>query len=154
MLEAQPTRQAEGRYTAHLARAHLHHRDVSVKHSKCQRSPMPAVGVNGGVPGIIAWNLEQLIPQMISVSWMSDIPGQVTQASELRGFPAGMVTRSQLRCFPHLIDNVCLEHQVDKAQRDVQLVMSALGRMAARGHVMPQREAELGALEMGGMARD
>lgn len=80
---------------------------------------------------------------MISVSWVSDIPGQVTQASELRGFPAGLVTRSQLRCVPHLIDNVCLEHHVNKAQKDVQLVMSALGRMAAREHLMTQREAEL-----------
>lgn len=68
---------------------------------------------------------------MISVSWVSDIPGQVIQASELRGQPAGMMTGSQLRYFPHLIGNVCLEHFADKTQKDVQLVMSALGRETA-----------------------
>lgn len=48
-----------------------------------------------------------------------------------------MVARNQLRRFPHLIDNACLEHHVDKAQ----LVMPALSRMAVREHFMPQREA-------------
>ena len=54
-----------------------------------------------------------------------------------------MVNRSQLKSFLHSIGNVCLEYPVEKAQKDVQLVMSALGReMAEREHFMPQREVE------------
>lgn len=104
---------------------------------------MPAVRVDGGVPGRVTWNLKK-IPQMISVSEVSDIPGHMTQAPELRGNSAGMVTRSQLKCFLHLTVNVCLEYHVDGAQKNVQLVMSALGReMAERKHFMPQREVQL-----------
>lgn len=71
---------------------------------------------------------------------------------ELRGSPAGMVARSQLKCFLYSIGNVCLEYLVHKAQKDVQLVTSALGReMAEGGHFMPQEQVEQ---EVSGDGRD
>lgn len=54
-----------------------------------------------------------------------------------------MVAGSQLKCFLYSIGNVCLEYLVDKAQKDVQLVMSALGKEMAEGeHFMPRKEVE------------
>ena len=88
-----------------------------MQHSKRQRCPVPAVRVDGGVPGRVAWNLESATDERFL--WASDIPGQDTHAPELRGYPAGMGTRSQVECFPGSTGNVCLERHVDKAQKDV-----------------------------------
>ena len=46
-----------------------------------------------------------------------------------------MVARGQLKCFLYSFGNVCLEYLVDKAQKDAQLVMSALGREMAEGEL-------------------
>ena len=63
-----------------------------------------------------------------------------------------MVAMSQLKCFLYSIGNVCLEYLVDKAQKDVQLVMPALGREMAEGeHFMPRKEVEQ---EVSGDGRD
>lgn len=116
-------------------------------------SVMSSAGYRGGWRG--AWEscLEPgEIPQGISVSKVSDIPVWVTQGPELRGSPAGMVARGQLKCFLYSIGNVCLEYLVDKAQKDAQLVMSALGREMAEGELfMPQKEVEQ---EVSGDGRD
>lgn len=77
---------------------HLHHRDVPVKHSERQRGPVPAVGVDGGVSGRVAWNLENTTKEPFFFRWASATPGQVTQAPEQGGASAGRVTRSPFEC--------------------------------------------------------
>lgn len=86
---------------AHCAplEAHLHHRDVSMQHRECQGGPVPAVGVDGGILGRVAWNLKY--------NKSSLFPGRRLFRADDTGTLAGYIARvaKLTEVYLHLLGN-------------------------------------------------